>query len=78
MLWHIAQEQRSEEELKEALYNKSESVRAVAADVLASRLSDKDLKDLLEDYPNARTTFWYNVVAVLDEHLYAPSKAHIG
>lgn len=78
MLWHIAQEQRSEEELREALYNKSDSVRAVAAEVLASRLSKEDLKNLLEVYPNAGSDFWYNVIAILDEHLYAPSRAEIG
>jgi hypothetical protein len=73
MLWHIAQEQRSVEELKEALYDKSDKVRAVATETLASRLTDDEAKVLLEEYPNAGRAFWYNVIAILDEHVYAPS-----
>lgn len=73
MLWHIAQEQRSVEELREALYDKSDKVRAVAAEILASQLTDDDAKVLLEEYPNAGKAFWYNVIAILDEHLYAPN-----
>ena len=74
MLWHITQKQRSHGELREALYDKSDKVRAVAAEVLASRLSEADLKHLLEDYPNAGKVFWYNVIAILDEHLFAPTQ----
>lgn len=74
MLWYITQEQRSDGELREALYDKSDEVRAVAASILASRLPDDDVKALLEEYPSAGRAFWYNVIAVLDEHLYASGR----
>lgn len=72
MLWHITQEQRSDDELREALYDQSAEVRAVAAEVLSARLPNDVLEKVLADYPSAGKPFWYNVIALLDEHLYAP------
>lgn len=74
MVWYIAQEQRSDGELREALYDKNDQVRAVATEALASRLNENESEALLADYPNAGRPFWYNVIAILDEHLYASSK----
>lgn len=77
MLWHVSQDQRSDKELQEALFDKNDEVRAVAAQFLASRLPDDEVKTLLEDYSNAGRAFWYNVIAILDEHLYAPSTGDV-
>jgi hypothetical protein len=73
--WIMARPERTEEELKEAIYAPESEVRVAATEALISRLSRDQLISLLDGYSDVDGRFWYNVIAILDEALYAPSPA---
>jgi hypothetical protein len=64
--------QVSNDELRGILYSEDLEVRATACEVLLERLSREELIDLLEAYPAAKGSHWYNVIAMLDDKLYGP------
>lgn len=70
-LWRVSQPECTNQELKDALRDELASVRAVAAELLCRRLTSAELKSLLHEYSSKAGTYWYNVVVVLDEYLYA-------
>ena len=72
--WNISQESRTHLELVDALYDEDDSVRTAAAQALTNRLPRDELEQILNAYPQERDSFWYNVVAYLDEHLYGAEK----
>lgn len=69
--WHLEQSDRSEAELRDALYDDDAVVRTAALGVLLTRLNRTQIEELLQGYPRVSERYWYNVVAQLDEHLYA-------
>lgn len=71
--WSIQQPERTEGELREALYSEDDVVRITAAQLLAQRLNRAELIRLHDEYPKVGRSFWYNVVALFDEYLYAPT-----
>jgi hypothetical protein len=71
--WYVTQPERTLEELKFALYHPSEEVRMTAVQQITATVPRDDLVTILEDYPKATTTFWYNVIAALDEAVFAPT-----
>ena len=54
------------------LNDESELIRAAATDLLATRLSRTERRDLLDSYPRRSDYYFYNVIAHLDRDLYAP------
>jgi hypothetical protein len=71
--WQVQQPERTDAELREALYAEDATVRITAAQLLVHRLDRAELIQLQDDYPNVDGPYWYNVVAFFDEHLYAPT-----
>lgn len=71
--WSIQQPERTKEELREALYSEDAAVRVTAAKLLVERLERPELIQLHEEYPKVEGSFWYNVVALFDECLFAPT-----
>lgn len=69
--WYFGQPERTEAELREAVYDGDGPVRMTALGALLARLDRPGLEQLLEEYPRSSRPFWYNIVARLDEHLYA-------
>jgi len=69
--WFYGQSERTESELKEALYSADTTIRITALDNIISKVATSELENLLVDYPQKQSTYWYNIVAALDEHLYA-------
>jgi hypothetical protein len=69
----MQQPERTNSELREALYAEEATVRITAAQSLALRLDATELTELQDEYPTSKGRFWYNVVALFDEHLYAPT-----
>lgn len=69
--WYFGQPERTEAELREAVYDGDSPVRMTALSALLTRLDRPGLEHLLEVYPRSERPFWYNIVARLDEHLYA-------
>lgn len=74
-VWHTNQPDRTNEELRAALYDESSDVRITAAQGLVQRLEREELATLQDEYPDVEGQFWYNVIALFDEHLYAPTPA---
>lgn len=74
-LWHIQQPERTNDELRSALYDEDAEVRITAAQGLVQRLEHEELVTLQDEYPDVKGQFWYNVIALFDEHLYAPTPA---
>jgi len=74
-LWYIQQPARTIDELRAALYDEDSEVRIAAAQDLVRRLEHKQLMILQDEYPDVERQFWYNVIALFDEHLYAPTPA---
>lgn len=72
-LWHVQQVERTNEELRAALYDEDSEVRMEAAQELVRRLEHEELATLPDEYPKAGGQFWYNVVALFDEYLFAPT-----
>jgi hypothetical protein len=70
--WFLEQPDRSEPELIAALYGEDSESRITALDNLVRRLDRNRLEALLESYPQGESTYWYNVIAALDQHLFAP------
>lgn len=70
--WKLGQPDRSVEELALALYDSSPATRIAALESLAERMNRQELTELLKSYPEGKGTHWYNVVAGLDEYLFAP------
>lgn len=71
--WHIRQPERTDEELSEALYADEPAVRMAAAEALTGRLTRDELVELQDQYSGLKDRYWYNVIAMFDEHLYAPT-----
>lgn len=71
--WFLQQPERTNEELREALYGDEATVRMTAAKMLISRLDRDELGLLHDEYPRAGRQIWYNVLALFDEQLYAPT-----
>lgn len=71
--WRMQQPERTNEELREALYAEEAIVRLTAAKALIARLDRDELKMLQDEYPRVEGRFWYNVIALFDEQLYAPT-----
>jgi len=69
--WQIGQTERTTDELSSALYDEDASVRIVATKALVDRLDRGALRVLADDYPSAGNQYWYNVIAYLDDQLYA-------
>ncbi|MET4004794.1 hypothetical protein ABIB48_003539 [Arthrobacter sp. UYCu511] len=67
--WFLRQPERTHEELREALHFESPGERMTALDALAKRYSNDELRTLLVEYVSAKT-YWYNVIAGIDELLY--------
>jgi hypothetical protein len=45
----------------------------LAVQTLIARLPSDELRVVLDAYPTAGRPFWYNVIACLDEHVFAPT-----
>jgi hypothetical protein len=69
----VQQPERTDKELREALYAEEATVRITAAQSLVLRLDRAELIQLQDEYPNVKGPFWYNVIALFDEHLYSPT-----
>lgn len=74
-IWHISRDERSTDELEEALYHDLPAVRIAAAQSLVRRLDQEALRSVLVKYPSRKGQHWYNVIATLDEHLNAPPRS---
>ena len=74
-LWRSQQPDRTNDELRSALYDEDAEVRIAASEELVQRLEREELVTLQDEYPDADRPFWYNVIALFDEHLYAPTPA---
>lgn len=71
--WRMRQPERTINELRESLYADDDAVRIAAARALTSRLDRDQVSELLVEYPKVEGQFWYNVIALFDEELYAPT-----
>lgn len=60
-----------DDELRDFLYSSQGSVRISALEQLAKRLDADAFRALLREYPTARGSYYYNVVAELDFRLHA-------
>ncbi|MEB0287132.1 DUF4062 domain-containing protein [Cryobacterium sp. 10S3] len=74
-VWYITRKERTNDEIEEALYSDLPNVRIAAAQSMCDRLDRETLKSVLEKYPTRQGQYWYNVSAILDEHLYAPTRS---
>lgn len=71
-VWLIKRQERSLEELKGALLDDFAAVRAAACMRLTLQMESDELEVLLKSYVSGDGFRWYNVIALLDEHLYSP------
>lgn len=77
-VWLMNRPERTRQELTEGLHDALASVRAAACMQLTKRMELIELEALLEDYVNSEGFRWYNVIALLDSHLYSPSQGKNG
>lgn len=69
--WELSRPTTSDADLEEALYLEASAVRMGALDQLLLRWGPDELLALLNRYGDEGRQYWYNVIAALDEHLYA-------
>ncbi|MCZ6864536.1 MAG: hypothetical protein O7D98_02845, partial [Candidatus Dadabacteria bacterium] len=60
--------------IKSLLYHERDTIREVALSYLLQIMEDKELIEILENYPTQNSTYYYNVVCWLDRCLYAPDE----
>lgn len=76
--WHITRPERSDGELLDALHDPSAQVRMAALAILIPRMNRDQLKVVLLDYYEHPGTYWYNVIAGLDEAIFGPNRRQAG